>query len=191
MKHKLPATLGTIIFMMSPLIMSTLHAQTVADGSYSANPSWDQTFVCTTLDNCPRFTVLSNMNSAAVLDRETGLVWEKSPSTDTFAWASEGATTHCNNLSLGNRKGWRLPTIEEMATLVDADPANTRFPRLPPGNPFQNVQGTSLYWAANPLNADGVFAWTVFLFDGSVSVDLSIDPHPAWCVRGGPGLDVQ
>jgi hypothetical protein len=190
-KHKLSTALGLIVFMMGLVVTSTVDAQTAAPGPYYADASWDQTLPCTTLDNCPRFTVLSNMNSAAVLDHQTGLVWEKSPSTNPLPWASEGATTYCNNLSLGNRKGWRLPTIQELASLVDADPANTSFPRLQPGNPFQNVQGTSLYWAANPISPDGVFAWTMFFFDGSLAVDLSIDNHFVWCVRGGSGLDVQ
>src|SRR5262249_41951206 len=51
-------------------------AQTVTNGPYYASPSWDQTLACSALANCPRFVVLANMNNDAVLDRETGLVWE-------------------------------------------------------------------------------------------------------------------
>ena len=191
MKHKLFTGIGLLIFMMSPLVTSPAGAQTVAPGTYSADASWDQTVACTTINNCPRFTVLSNMNSAAVLDRHTGLVWEKSPSASPFAFAGQQATTHCNNLSVGNRKGWRLPALQELLTLVDADPANTGFPRLPPGHPFQNVQPTSHYWTANPATPDGVFVRAVFFFDGSFSGELSTSPFLAWCVRGGSGRDVQ
>src|SRR5262249_36993193 len=141
-----------------------------------------------------RCRVVGNMNSAAVLDRQTGLVWEKTPSTAPFLWASDQAIAHCNNLSLGNRKGWRLPTIQELATLVDADPANTSFPRLPPGHPFQ-VQPTANYWAANPLTPPqitaGFFVWALFAFDGSLNGEFSLETNLAWCVRGGNGLDVQ
>jgi hypothetical protein len=49
---------------------------------YYANPSWDQQLACTSTSNCPRFVVLSNWidanfpsGGAAVVDRETGLVW--------------------------------------------------------------------------------------------------------------------
>ena len=76
MKHKLTTTLGLVFFMMSPLVTGRVAAQTVSAGPYLADAAWDQTLACSTPANCPRFTVLSNMNSEAVLDRHTGLVWE-------------------------------------------------------------------------------------------------------------------
>ena len=198
MKHKVSATLGLIIVMMSPLAISRVDAQTVAPGPYYANPSWDQTLACTALANCPRFIVLSNMNSEAVLDRETGLVWERSPSTSQFLFANEQATLHCNTLALGNRRGWRLPSLQELASLVDADPANTNSPRLPPGHPFQNIQSgmDAAYWSANQAGlGNGIvgtqFAWGVFMGNGFSFTDAALDAHFVWCVHGGKGLDIQ
>ena len=191
MKHKLSTALRLIILVMSPFVPSAIHAQTVAPGPYYAMPAWDQTLACTTQANCPRFVVLSNMNSAAVLDRETGLVWERSPSTTPFTFAAEQALLHCNNLSLGNRKGWRLPSIQELSSLVDADPANTNSPRLPPGHPFQNLQ--NVYWSVNPfqIGLNQGFVWTLILPDGSLGGDFGNIPHFVWCVHGGKGTDVQ
>jgi hypothetical protein len=119
MKHKLFCALGLIVLGMVSLGVSPAEAATAA-GPYYANPSWDQTLPAST-----RFIVLSNMGGAAVLDRETGLVWEQSPtapptSPNTFTWLE--AQDHCNTLTVGNRKGWRLPTIQELASLVDGDP---------------------------------------------------------------------
>ena len=188
MKHKLSTALGLFIFMMSLLVTSTVDAQTLAPGPYYANPSWDQTLACTSLANCPRFIVLSNMNSAAVLDRETGLVWERSPSTNPITFSIDQATLHCNVLSLGNRKGWRLPSIQELASLVDTDPANTGSPRLPPGHPFQNLQ--DFYWSANQAGSSQ-FAWILFLPNGNLGTELATVPHFVWCVHGGKGLDNQ
>jgi hypothetical protein len=165
------------------LAASPAKAQTTAAGPYYANPSWDQQLPAST-----RFIVLSNWASAAVLDRETGLVWEKSPSTSTFTWLN--AQIHCNVLNVGNRKGWRLPTIQELASLVDGDPANTSSPRLPPGHPFTNVQ-SSFYWSATTSAPNTSNAWAVFFVNGNV---LNVDKDNNtffWCVRGGQGVDPQ
>ena len=64
-----------------------------------------------------RFIVLANWNNEAVLDRRTGLVWERSPNTSFANWS--GAQQHCEVLALGNHRDWRLPTIQELASLVD------------------------------------------------------------------------
>ena len=80
------------------------------NGPYYPPPSWDQTLACPTENSCPRFIVV--MSGEAVLDRETGLVWERSPSTQALLpWQAAQAT--CNRRLVGNRKGWRLPTIQD------------------------------------------------------------------------------
>jgi hypothetical protein len=61
-------------------------AQTTAVGPYYATPSWDQTMACTAPASCSRFVVLSNFNGEAVLDRETGLVWERTPGPALSSW---------------------------------------------------------------------------------------------------------
>ena len=173
------------------LIASPARAQTTANGPYYATPSWDQT-----LPSNSRFIVLTNMNSAAVLDRETGLVWEKSPTTTLFEWSSASAPAaadHCNGLTTGNRKGWRLPTIQELASLVDP----TQSPSLPSGHPFTNVSFNSFYWSATTANFNTAFAWNILFDSGGVE---NIDPkgggtvfsfNSVWCVRGGSGVDIQ
>ena len=91
-----------------------------------------------------RFMVLSSFNDEAVLDRETGLVWEQSPIAQGRLWSAslpsplsvEGAQTHCKRRTLGNRKGWRLPTIQELASLVDPTVPPDAGATLPAGHPF-------------------------------------------------------
>ena len=154
-------------------------AQADSVGPYYATPSWDQTLPAAT-----RFIVLSNFASAAVLDRETGLVWEKVPSTSFFNWLN--ASIHCVQLNLGGRKGWRLPTIQELASLVDPTAFN---PSLPSGHPF-TVQ-SSVYWSATTVANNSAVAWVVDFNNGLVgSLDRSFSGL-AWCVRGGQGPDAQ
>jgi hypothetical protein len=178
MKHKLSTTLALVILTVA-LAAATARAQTVANGPYYAPPSWDQTIPCTSAANCPRFIVLSNMNSAAVLDRETGLVWERAP--EALPRTQFLARSACNRLTLGTRKGWRLPTLQEMLTLFDGDPANTSSPRLPPGHPFINIQVES-YWTSTFHENQGGAA--VFLGNGNISFNGSAIENLQWCVRG-------
>src|SRR2546422_2704903 len=121
MKHGLFFALQVVFLAM--MGFSTVPAQAAnSNGPYYASPSWDQQLQCDTQATCPRFIVLSNWidashpsGGAAVLDRETGLVWEQSPSASGFNWSD--AQIHCINLNAGNRGGWHLPTIQELRSL--------------------------------------------------------------------------
>jgi Protein of unknown function (DUF1566) len=168
--------LGMVVFMASAA------GAPKSAGPYYATPSWDQT-----LPSDNRFIVLSNMDGNAVLDRETGLVWEKSPSptlsTDWF-----NAQVRCNTLRMGGRLGWRLPTLQELASLVDP---SIPFPnlRLPADHPFSNVQ-PGFYWSATTFAALASVWWGVNFSSGDVGIDDG-NSNFVWCVRGGQGPDAQ
>jgi len=144
-------------------------------------------------NNTPgRFIVLSSYNNQAVFDSETGLVWEKSPSTSTFPWSSTTTTTaaqHCNLLNVGNREGWRLPTVQELASLVDRT-VPSPGPTLPAGHPFSNVQSAG-YWSATTYATFASNAWGVGFDNGFVGNGNKSANNFAWCVRGGQGVDPQ
>src|SRR5215216_6180394 len=94
------------------LAAAPTQAQTPVVGPYYAYPAWDQTLACPTLSNCPRFVVLANMNSEAVLDRETGLVWQRTPRAGYRD--HESAVQLCAQEKTGARFGWRLPSMHEL-----------------------------------------------------------------------------
>jgi hypothetical protein len=181
MKHKLLSALGLIVLGMVALGVSQAYAETAA-GPYYAMPSWDQTLPAST-----RFIVLSNMGSAAVLDRETGLVWEQSPSTGAFNW--KAAQIYCTLLTVGNRRAWRLPTIHELASLVDPSVAPPG-PTLPSGHPFSNVQ-SSTYWSATTDIDLPTVGLAVAFISGIPVGEVKDTERAAWCVRGGPGVVSQ
>src|SRR2546428_5249603 len=188
MTHKLFYTLGLMVAAWVGFAADPAGAATTAAGPYYANPSWDQQLPAST-----RFIVLSNWvdaahpsGGAAVLDRETGLVWEQSPSTSTFIW--ETAQFHCNNRSTGGRLGWQLPTVQQLASLVD--PNVSPGPTLPSGHPFPTVQ-SSFYWSATTFASDSSFALGVLFSAVRVFFDVKTTPYFAWCVRGGQGVDAQ
>jgi hypothetical protein len=129
--------------------------------------------------------VLSQFGDAAVLDKETGRVWEQSPDTGTRTWFN--ALTHCYQREVGGRKGWRLPTIEELASLVEpGDPPGG--PDLPPGHHFSNVR-SSTYWSATTDVGSTSFAWRVDFFNGNVAPLAKTSNPFVWWVRGAQGID--
>ncbi len=156
-------------------------AMTLAVGQASAQ-SWSKKI----LAGAARFKVLPQFGSQAVLDKETGLVWERQPSSAITDWDSAGV--RCHELSLGNRLGWRLPSVEELASLVDpTQPA----PALTTNHPFQNVQNAE-YWSATtfPLNSGEVtYARTVNFSVAQVTSEEKTSTKPTWCVRSGQGVD--
>jgi hypothetical protein len=97
---------GVIVGLLSIGLLATASltaspAQADSVGPYYATPSWDQT-----LPSATRFIILSNFASEAGLDRETGLVWEKSPTTTLATpqnWSN--ARFSCIAKTVGGRKG--------------------------------------------------------------------------------------
>src|SRR5262245_11611074 len=192
---------GVVAAAMVALVPNAAAAQTVSPGPYYATPSWDQKLVCDSPSNCPRFIVLTNWNSGAVLDRETGLVWERAPLApcltplcttleDGFRTFS-AADVYCSLRITGNRAGWRLPSRLELSSLMDFDPANTSNLILPLGHPFLGVEPFH-YWSATTLPGDAL-AWTVsfsragFVFRNGLFIDAPAKTagQGVWCVRAG------
>lgn len=192
------AALAALILLM--VCVGRAGAQTSAPGPYYATPSWDQKLRCDTQATCPRFVVLSNWNNEAVLDRETGLVWERNPlhpqpnviDSDPGFRTWNSAPGYCATKEVGGRYGWRLPTLQELTTLLDG---SGQPPSLPAGHPFTNVQAT-VYWTATTQLQEPFWAWAIG-FHAQPPNTFTFFPHPksvavsVWCVRGGESHDAQ
>lgn len=159
-------------------------AQTTAPGPYYATPSWD-----ITLPPATRFIVLTNL-PGAVLDRETGLVWEREPDPNTLTF--NDANRRCQHLTTGGRFGWRIPQTEELFSLLDPTQVNNSFgqpPALPVGHPFTVASGS--YWvkdrAAPPFNNSAQIL-ILFLHEALINnVDATYLFTKVWCTRGPGG----
>jgi hypothetical protein len=137
-----------------------------------------------------RFKVLTEFNNQAVLDKETQLVWEQSPASTTTSW--ENARLQCTALKTGGRKGWRLPSVHELQSLIDPTavvPLNN--PTLPMNHPFSNVTALNGYWTATSDAAHPGWVWAVSFFDGSATGFIlpTVNTFPSWCVRGPMNAD--
>ena len=152
----------------------------------SVAPAYVPTAWSQILPSSERFVLV--MNNEAVLDKETGLVWERTPDTTIRTWFD---AVHYAYLKLvGGRYGWRLPTVEEFASLIDPIQSN---PSLPSGHPFINVQSDG-YWSSttgvggtSTVSTTG--AWVVPFGTNGVFDNEKSDSHYVWCVRGGHGYD--
>ena len=133
-----------------------------------------------------RFVALNQFNMEAVLDKETGLVWEQSPSSVQSNWFDAIAT--CQNRAVGGRKGWSLPFAEQLASLVDPNNPSGN-PDLPPGHPFSNVLTAFSYWTATTRAGAATDAKAVVFVVGAVGFSDKGVNKLAWCARGGQVYD--
>ena len=103
-------------------------------------------------DKCTAQSFTSSTN--VVIDNNTGLTWEKSPSSDTYTWAN--ANDHCaelNSSNYGGKKNWRVPNPLEFMTIVD----NSRY------NPATNSNFTGM------PTSDRTYLWTSKEYKGNTS----------------------
>lgn len=174
-RHKSIA--GFVAWLLILVITGTAHAIDLR--------SWDLK-----LAGSPRFVTL--WNGAVVLDRETQLVWERSPSTALSTW--EGALRDCYSKKVGDRKGWRLPTVEELFSLVDPS-VNFPGPTLPTSHPFIDIQSAP-YWSITSRqdvtsSSPQLNAWGVDFSGGGIASGQKNGSSSmrVWCVRGGHGYN--
>jgi len=172
---------NTALRILTSGVIAVALATTTA--SVSAKP-WSETFE----DFNARFTpVVGNGYAAVWLDNETDLVWEWMPSP--IAKKYVDADSHCFNLNVAGRGGWRLPEVHELRTMIDS---TATAPKIHPGFPFREwAIKKSVYWTATPrtdhVHIPGsrlVQQWVVDMKNGrAFSSTASANAYYTWCVR--------
>ena len=147
------------------------------DGTLQSGVAWPS----------PRFTLNGD---GTITDALTGLVWmQKANCWERQTWANaltkvaglnSGSET-CSGYTTGTHTDWRLPTIKELESLVDAEHVN---PALPSGHAFVGVQASS-YWSSTSYAINSSYAWYVNLYNGNVRYDNKSSSYYVWPVRGG------
>jgi hypothetical protein len=115
------------------------------------------------------------VDGGTVTDTRTRLTWQRSPDATPRGWTF--AAPYCSDLDL-NGKGWRLPSVKELLTLVDEsrwgpaiDPV--AFPSTP----------SDYFWTSSQLATFPMFVWTVFFGKGTASFFDINNPRLIRCVR--------
>ncbi|OGR94316.1 MAG: hypothetical protein A2016_04660 [Elusimicrobia bacterium GWF2_62_30] len=133
----------------------------------------------------PSYTVMYISGSSVTVDNVTGLMWLTDPTLEgltTYTW--ENALAACavsiNMVNVAGYNNWRLPTVREMATIVDygknvSDAVNTAA--------FYNTGGANV-WTSTTYAGDPTTAWLVALYDGYVGKAAKTLSYRVRCVRG-------
>jgi hypothetical protein len=133
------------------------------------------------LPSARRFTTV--LNGQAVLDNETGLVWQRDTSGGPLRrWSA--AQTECVATAIAGRKGWRLPSVAELSSVLEPTVIN---PSLPLGHPFVlPALGDRLFWSQTQVSLSNTY-WLVNLDSGNAGSngDDAAILRRVWCVRGG------
>jgi hypothetical protein len=118
-------------------------------------------------------------NSDTATDVGTGLSWQRQDDGQAKSW--EEVLAYCEGLTLEGFEDWRLPTSNELLTLVDH---NQWYPAIDV-TVFTDVLPAK-YWSSTSTAGNDADAWYVNFFSGYVSNHDKTDSNYVRCVRGGP-----
>ena len=114
-----------------------------------------------------RFNIDSTTNGEPVVtDLATGRMWQQGSTLDTpTTWAA--ALAHCESMTYAGYTDWRLPSINELLTLVDekkevAPAINTVF--------FTNFESSSSYWTATTHRRQDQAAYVIYFNEQNTTI---------------------
>jgi len=110
---------------------------------------------------CAGFIVNTN---GTVLDNTTNLTWQQEIPEGTFNWKQ--AKEYASQLNLGGYNDWRIPTREELQSLVD-------FIKVNPAIDVEAFPTSAYFWSSSPLANSRDYAWYVGFSNGFSYNDYS------------------
>jgi hypothetical protein len=137
----------------------------------------------------------SELSADEVRDNHTGLIWERDgDGSGLVSW--EQAASYCEDLSLGASSDWRLPSVRELASLVDeARVAPSIDVAMFPSTHY-GARSDNWYWAVESARNNASAHWALNFDDGFTGFNAGAEG--AWnhftlsyakCVRQAAGED--
>ena len=113
-----------------------------------------------------------------VKDTSTNLLWEDTPHVRETKITHPRAKMYCSELKLGEFTDWRLPTIQELLTIID-------YRRTSPAllKAFNYVEDESFYWSQTVVADESDAFWGVNFKRGASSKASEYYDRYARCVR--------
>ncbi len=112
-----------------------------------------------------------------VLDTQTKLMWQDNEIGTKVKW--EAAIQRCEDLSLATHEDWRLPSINELRSIIDSSKTS---PTIIDG--FTKTS-SSFYWSSSNDEVIKTRAWGVGFNSGYVSFGGKTNNYYVRCVRAG------
>jgi hypothetical protein len=106
--------------------------------------------------------------------KKVRLMWQKDGSAERMEHNNTEA--YCKNSDIGGYKDWRMPTVEELESIID------RTKRNPAINPVFKCESAS-YWSSSPYAVYTDNAWYVHFYDGNVYFDSRLGNYYVRPVR--------
>jgi hypothetical protein len=113
-----------------------------------------------------------------ITDQTNNLVWQAEDDSKKRNWSE--ADSYCRNLKLSNKTNWRLPTEDELTSLVDQE----RSPTIDTN--YFKLHGMR-YWTSTPYNANPSWRSFVFFTTGVTAVAAKEVEFLVRCVSNGNG----
>jgi hypothetical protein len=110
------------------------------------------------MENQERFI---DAGDGIIKDTKTGLMWPKDGSKNYMYMDFNAAENYCKDFKLGGFEDWRLPTREELESILDLEKA---YPAI---NPIFTEEG-NWYWSSTTYAGNSDDAWLVDFGDGYV-----------------------
>jgi len=109
-----------------------------------------------------------------ISDNKTGLMWAGTVGQMSHA----DALAHCAGMTLLGHADWRLPTIEELCSIID-------YSRNSPACTDVFNMLSSFYWSSSTYVGNPQAAWGVNFTNGYVTADYKSNNYNVRAVRGG------
>ena len=115
--------------------------------------------------------------TVTVTDTSSSLIWQQATAPNTYNW--DQAIAYCSGLSLAGYTDWRLPTLDELKTLVDSTQTPPKI-----NHTFFPDTRWDVYWSSTTYADSANSAWGVYFFYGK---DITCNKSTSYYVRAVRG----
>jgi len=123
------------------------------------------------------FTIQTLSSQKVVYDNNTGLTWQQTTPTSKYTW--ENADSYCNDLTYAGYSDWRLPTPQELLTIIDNSRSNPAIDTTY----FPETQSSGS-WSSSTRVGSTSNAWYANFYSGNVNSLNKTNNIYVRCVRG-------